>query len=181
MKKILCLLLSVIISVLLFGCTKKQETNPSAPSKPDDVQQETPVKTDITLYFADYDVMYLHPEVRSVEIQDGQLERTILEELFKGPKSNDLQKTVYGSPKVLGVSTKDGVCTINLSSAFADNNTGGSARELFAVFSIVNSLCELDSIQRVKIDIEGNKDYPFGGHFTLIDPFEADTNMIADN
>ncbi|MBQ2940908.1 MAG: GerMN domain-containing protein [Clostridia bacterium] len=127
-------------------------------------------KAEVALYFPDKDVMNLEKEVREIDIR-GSIEKSILHELMKGPESEELNPSLYGNITVISVATKDGLCTIDLSSDFTEYNTGGSTKEYMAIMSIVKSLCELEGIERVKINIEGEENPQFGGHFTLEEPF----------
>lgn len=130
-------------------------------------------KAKVTLYFPDKDVMNLEKEVREIHIR-GSIEKSILSELMKGPESGELNPSLYGNITVISVTTKDGLCTIDFSSEFREHNTGGSTKEYMAIMSIVKSLCEVEGIERVKINIEGEENPQFGGHFTLEEPFSPD-------
>ena len=130
-------------------------------------------KAKVTLYFPDKDVMNLEKEVREIHIR-GSIEKSILSELMKGPESGELNPSLSGNITVISVATKDGLCTIDFSSEFREHNTGGSTKEYMAIMSIVKSLCEVEGIERVKINIEGEENPQFGGHFTLDEPFSPD-------
>lgn len=130
-------------------------------------------KAKVTLYFPDKDVMNLEKEVREIHIR-GSIEKSILSELMKGPESGELNPSLSGNITVISVATKDGLCTIDFSSEFREHNTGGSTKEYMAIMSIVKSLCEVEGIERVKINIEGEENPQFGGHFTLEEPFYPD-------
>ena len=62
----------------------------------------------------------------------------------------------------------------------ATYNTGGTTKETMALYSIVNTLCGIDGIEKVKINIDGNENPDFGGHFDLSEPLEADLSLIND-
>jgi spore germination protein GerM len=47
------------------------------------------------------------------------------------------------------------ICTIDLSSEFIEDHSGGSAGELMTLASIVNTLTEFPSIQKVMILVKG--------------------------
>ena len=130
-------------------------------------------KAKVTLYFPDKDVMNLEKEVREIHIR-GSIEKSILSELMKGPESGELNPSLSGNITVISVATKDGLCTIDFSSECREHNTGGSTKEYMAIMSIVKSLCEVEGIERDKINIEGEENPQFGGHFTLDEPFSPD-------
>lgn len=62
-----------------------------------------------------------------------------------------------------------------MSGDFVVKHTGGSVGEWFTIYSIVNSLTELDNIKKVQFLIEGEKQQDFKGHMDFSKPFEADT------
>lgn len=116
----------------------------------------------VSLYFADENAM-LKKEIRQVKVEEGnKIEKVTVEEIIKGPSSEKLYPTVMGVPKVLDTNVREGVCFVNLSQEFVTANTGGSGNELLAVYSIVNSLCEFDNINKVQFLIEGKSEETFG-------------------
>ncbi|NLY42591.1 MAG: GerMN domain-containing protein [Clostridiaceae bacterium] len=147
--------------------------------KDDAVYSPTKDFTTITLYFADSEGMYLVPEKRQIIIKDNEpVEKYIMQELIKGPKSPGLSATVPPETKVLSIETKEKVCFVNLSSEFKLQHNGGSTGEIMTIYSIVNSLTELESIDKVQFLIEGQKTETFKGHITFNEPFERDPDII---
>jgi len=196
MKKVSLLIVFCVVVLLLTSCfvvTKKidDEKIPvknEPPVEDDKIVSEDVIKPvgdltekiTLTLYFPDSDALYLYPEQREIEVHpDELLAPRVLEELFKGPQNEDLSPSLDGKELVLSVSVGEGLCTVDFKEDFALLNSGGSARETFAIGSIVNSLCELEGIEKVKINIGGNTDAAFGGHFTLEAPFSPQRDLIA--
>jgi len=83
------------------------------------------------------------------------LERFVVEELIAGPsgKVEGLYPTINPETKVVGVTTQDGVCYVNLDSGFLTPVNNVSAED--AIYSIVNSLAELSSVNKVQILVNG--------------------------
>ena len=185
MKK-LALVLAVIVLMLSFvSCDRNQqnddEKNKEHIEKVDDKTQEVPeIKTaTITLYFPDVDALYLHPELREVEIKENAHPASIvLEQLFAGPCDEQLSPSLDGENLVKSVVVENGLCTVDFYDDFKLLNSGGSTKETFAIGSIVNSLCALDDVDKVKININGNTNAEFGGHFTLDAPFTAQNDLV---
>lgn len=119
----------------------------------------------VTLYFSDSDAMYVAAEKREIVLENAaeetsggdSLEKLLFMELMKGPTSKDLHSTIPKGTKLLSIATKNGLCTINLSSEFIDNSPGGTASERMTLDSIVNTLTELDTVQKVQFLIDGKK------------------------
>lgn len=89
-------------------------------------------------------------------------ERFVVEELIAGPsgKIEGLYPTINPEVKVLGVTTQDGVCYVNLDAGFLTvvNNV---SMEL-SIYSIVNSLAELSNVNKVQILVNGEVPASFG-------------------
>ena len=112
------------------------------------------LKKEVLLYFKNSDKEGLGAEIRSVEVTDGvSIEKTVVEALLKGPKSNKLKQCVFG--ELISAETKDGVCFVNFNFSFVEKNFGDGAE--YAIQSVVNSLTELSEVNEVQILIDGKK------------------------
>ncbi len=124
----------------------------------------------ITLYFADESGNMLLEYDKSVEITtDVSLEQLVIESLIAGPMRDGYYKTIPDGTTLKKISIKDGVCYVDLSSEF--NNTLDNCMDTVTIYSVVNSLCELPTINKVQFLINGEKQefyretIPFDGMF----------------
>ncbi|MCX7714601.1 MAG: GerMN domain-containing protein [Clostridia bacterium] len=139
---------------------------------------ESTEMSEITLYFADAQGMYLVPQKRTIKITDKQpIEQYIVNELIKGPSDGSMSPVLSPDTSVISVETKDGICFVNLKANFLEKNSGGTAKESFAVYSIVNSLTELSNVASVQFLIDGKKT-EFFGQFGFSEPFSRNEEMI---
>ncbi|MBQ8541013.1 MAG: GerMN domain-containing protein [Clostridia bacterium] len=135
------------------------------------------VTTTITMYFATSNGINLKAETRNVKTQNTiSIEKTIMTELLKGPSSHELSSVLPAGVKVLNVETKDSVCYVNLSEDFVSKFAGGSG--MLTVYSVVNSLCSLESVQSVQILIEGEKGAEFG-NFVFDEPIYPNMDIVV--
>ena len=144
--------------------------------------QELTQETDalITLYFSESDYAALISETREVTIsQNETTEMKIMKELLKGPEKKNLQRTIPAETKILSVETKDGVCFVNLSQDFISKNSGGISAQTLSVYSIVNSLTELEMVDKVQFLIEGQKVESFID-MIFNEPFVRDEGLIRN-
>lgn len=142
-----------------------------------DISQIINDSFEVKLYFTDSNAMYLVPEKRTIELKEGEnVEKAIVEALFHGPVSKELYPTLPQEVKVLSTETKDGVCFVNLSAEFAAAKKGGTEESL-AVYSIVNTLCELDDVKKVQLLVEGKKFDGFG-HLNLSESLEKNDDLL---
>lgn len=145
----------------------------------DVLSAETTEYAILTLYFANQEETDLAAEERVVEVNSNQTrEKTILEQLIAGPVEKDCRATIPAETKIRDVTTtNDGVCYVNLSEDFVTKHSGGKKPELLTVYSIVNSLCELDYIDRVQFLIEGKKLDEFKGNLQFKTSFTAVSSL----
>lgn len=181
MKKLLIIFTALLCITVICSCKPKDTVtkDPSVPQESTEAEENLITKN-VTFYFPDEDVMYLCPEVIPVTVSRDILVESVVCAVINGPVSKELRPSVSGNVQVLSVSVDDGLCTVDLSKEFSEYNTGGTTKETMAVYSLVNTLCGLDEIQKVKINIDGNESPDFGGHFDLSEPFEADLTLIKN-
>ncbi|RCX16917.1 sporulation and spore germination protein [Anaerobacterium chartisolvens] len=131
-----------------------------------------------TLYFGSENADALVPEEREILVKGGETEEKVLfEELQKGPSGRGLPSPIPEGTRLLSASTEGDTCTIDLSREFIDNHPGGSAGELMTIYSIVNTMTQLDNVKKVRFLIEGEKRDIFI-HSELDAAFERDESMI---
>lgn len=124
-----------------------------------EISAETTGYAILTLYFSNAEGTDLVAEERVVEVNANQTrEKTVLEQLIAGPEEKGSVSTIPIGTKIRDVTTTDdGTCYVNLSEEFILKHTGGEREELLTIYSIVNSLCRLEQIDRVQFLIEGKK------------------------
>ena len=110
----------------------------------------------VKLYFANADGDKLIVAYREKHYSPNtQLARFVVEELIAGPSGQieGLYPVINPETKIINILTKDGICYVNLDSSFLTvvNNVSTEV----AVYSIVNSLVELDNINKVQILVNG--------------------------
>lgn len=83
------------------------------------------------------------------------LEKFVVEELIAGPSGQveGLYPSINPETKIINVMTKDGICYVNLDSSFL--TVANNVSTEVAVYSIVNSLVELSTVNKVQILING--------------------------
>lgn len=124
----------------------------------------------ITLYFANEKGDMLLEYDKAVEISNNvSLEQLVMESLITGPLREGYTPTIPEGTTVKKISIKDGVCYVDLSVEF--NATLNTCLDTITIYSVVNSLCELPTINRVQFLINGEKQefyrntIPFDGMF----------------
>jgi hypothetical protein len=105
--------------------------------------------THLILYFPDNNYKYLVAQERYINIEKS-IEDTILRELLKKFSST---KNI----RILGIAQNAGVLTVNLSSDFAEAMKAYGNKKNIMLYSLVNSLTELNWVKEVKLLVEGRE------------------------
>lgn len=138
------------------------------------------VEKEITLYFADSQAMHVVPEKRTIfvnkDISDGEFFRIVLEELIKGPNTENLYRTIPEGVTVEYVEVEGDLLKVDFSQEMHINHWGGAAGESMTIYSIVNSLTEFENINRVMPTVDGG---PMSiEHMVVEEPLTRDESMI---
>lgn len=117
----------------------------------------------IVVYFTDEKGKMLKESLLKVYIDGTKpLEEVVLEELIEGPleTQEDLRNTINPDTKINRVRSYDGVCYVDFSEEFLSKVPG--VTDDAAVYSVVNTLCELSGVTKVKITVSGTERKYFG-------------------
>ncbi len=135
-------------------------------------------KETIVLYFPAKNGDSLIKERRSIEVQNTlSSEKTVINELMKGPKNENAKSSIPEGTKLIGIETKDNVCFVNFSSDFISRSGTSSLETSLTLFSVVNSLCEIENVKSVQILINGETGLEFG-NYVLDIPYEDNKDIV---
>ena len=104
------------------------------------------------------------------------LEKVVVEQLIAGPMEGNYYPTIPKDTKVMSVTTKDGVCYVNLDTAFTGQ--GYDVLGSVTIYSIVNSLTELTGIGSVQILVNGETSITYKDNISLETPFQKNPEII---
>lgn len=132
---------------------------------------------ELTLYFASENGKHLRKAIRSVEYNSNiSLERVVIENLISGPIGEDLYPTMNPDTRLINVTVKDKICYVNLNADFL-NQTYAILPEL-TVYSLVNSLIELNGVNKVQIAVDGDSNIVFRDVISFSSPFERNLDVL---
>ncbi len=136
-------------------------------------------RAELTLYFTDATGEQLFAEKREVVHNiNTSVEKVILEELLSGPRQPGLEPTLDPGSRLLNISTNENVCYLNFDSGFLNNSL--EVKDYIPIYSIVNSLSELSSVNRVQISINGTQNMKFRDSIELNELFERNLDYIGE-
>lgn len=135
----------------------------------------------LRLYFANEDGTALIATNRTMAYNTNiSLERLVVEQLLSGPGA-DVADVVYPTinpnTKLLGITVRDGVCYVNFDDGFLTQPYNVSTD--VAIYSIVNSLAELNNVNRVQISVNGETGLLYRETISLTTMFERNLDLIT--
>lgn len=137
-------------------------------------------KAVLTLYFANEAGDKLREETREVVYRNtASMERQVVEQLIKGPKEAGNFAVLPGDTKLLTISTRDGICYVNLDASFMTGSV--NTNEVVPIYAIVNSLVELPAVNKVQISINGETSRKYRELVSLDALFERNLDILEES
>lgn len=132
---------------------------------------------EITLYYATGDGSQLKAVTKNVyAAANVSMEKLVLSHLMQNPETGGLQCVIPEGTKLISVATLDGVCLVSFDETFLRYNYQVS--EEVAFYSIINTLCEIDGVNKVQISINGNTGYEFRDKYSLDKLYERNLDCV---
>ncbi|MBR5407538.1 MAG: GerMN domain-containing protein [Lachnospiraceae bacterium] len=131
----------------------------------------------LLLYYANAEGTGLVRTTENVAYNSNiSLEKLVCEHLISGPLAYGAYPVTDPGVHLMAVTTKDGVCYVNLSKEFLVKQ--GNLTDEVVLYSFVNSLTELSNVNKVQFMIDSETEISFGEHSYLNTPFERDLELI---
>ena len=105
--------------------------------------------------------------------------RGSLEELLRGEVPRECDRPLPPGTELLGIGVADGVATVDFSDHLRAGFQGGSDNEQVTIYSIVNTLTSLPTVDSVQILIEGETVSTIGGHHDISGPLTFDDELVV--
>ena len=170
------LALILLALVVLGGC----RLIPPASGTGNDQADPAPVEEPITLilFFGGPNAEGLAREERTVLRTNERTEELVIQELIKGPESEQFYATIPEGTRLLDIQVSEGTAVVDFSGEIQTQHPGGTTGETLTVYSIVNSLTELPGIVFVQILIEGETADSLAGHIEIREPLARNPFVI---
>ncbi len=131
----------------------------------------------LNLYFANKSGDKLKNESCVIEYNANvAVEKVVVERLIAGPTEKGYYPTIPKDTKVVSVTTKDGVCYVNLDTGFTAQ--GYDVLGTVTIYSIVNSLTELQGITGVQILVNGETSISYKDNISLEATFQKNQEIV---
>lgn len=131
------------------------------------------------LYFANEDgTKLIDKTYNGVTSNNTSMEKYVVEQLIKGPSDNSVKRTLSSRVKLLSISTVDGVCYVNFNETFINESEEVSSE--VAIYSVVNSLCDLGYINKVQISVNGDVELNYHESIPLNQLFMRNLDLLEN-
>lgn len=142
-------------------------------------QINSSVKETLTLYFADEGGTTLKKQTREIHYSSNiSLEKLVIEQLIEGPKGRKLKETLPSTTRLINISVVDGICYLNFDSTFR-NGINNELTEDVVLYSIVNSLTSLATVDKVQISINGENEGNLLYNYKLSEMYEFNEKLVS--
>lgn len=131
------------------------------------------------IYYFDVQRRYLIGSKATVELSEpSAAPASVLELLLEPPSGSGLSAPLPSGTRIRSVIVEDGLCTVDLSAEFESRRFYSRRAQLLSLFSVVNTLTELEGIERVEFSVDGDLLIRYGS-FTISEPLVRDTRFIG--
>ncbi len=136
---------------------------------------------DLTLYFANEAGDALIAVNRKKAYNTNiPLDRLVVEQLIAGPGADvegQVFPTINPDTQIVSVRTRDGICYVNLGESFLTQIYNVSAEA--TIYSIVDSLAELNTVNKVQISINGDTSGTYREKYSFSTVFERNLDIVT--
>lgn len=132
---------------------------------------------ELTLYFASSDGTALVTEKVNVRyLNTASVEQVVVEGLIAGPLTKTLNQTISSDTKLNSISVSNGVCYVDFNQKFLEKINEQSFK--INVYSVVNSLARLSSIEKVMITVNGSAVTAVYDDMDIQSPLSANGDIV---
>ena len=121
----------------------------------EDTQTADAESREVILYFTSADNGNLIGEKRDIP-RSASPARSAMEQLIAGPREEDLLPSLPTDTRLLDINSAEGLCTVDLSEELI-NGSHGSEAQLTAIYSIINTMSQFDTVDQVQVLVEGQQ------------------------
>ena len=173
-KKIILLFIILLICIFVIGFfaikyvkNMKEDEIEEEYTPEEEISEEQLRETIVSLYFPDKETNMLKPEARLVNVKEliQSPYNMLVELLIGGPKNEKLTSIIPENTKLISSSLEGECLTLDFSSELLNYNKEDSKQKENLINSIVNTVTELNEVNKVKILINGEVNEDFNDEY----------------
>lgn len=139
--------------------------------------EERPVEVPVALYFPRAAGRGLGLETRILQMTEGEvLAELATLALLAGPENEELSSLIPAGSRLLALKMEDEVCVVDFSEEFLSDVPEDEGSQLLVIYSIVDTLGNLETVGAVRFLVEGETLTHYGS-VVLTEPLEPDFGL----
>ena len=163
-KKIVFIFLIILICILIGGFflvrflnNKEEETMVEEYTPQEEITDKQVRQTIVSLYFLSTENGELNPEARLIDIKEiiNNPYEKLVNLLIEGPKNDKNKKIIPDNTKLIKNYLENDCVVLDFSSDILNYSKENKTNKDIMINSIVNTLTELNEVNKVKILVEG--------------------------
>ncbi|MBS4535841.1 GerMN domain-containing protein [Clostridium sp. D2Q-14] len=179
-KSFFIILLSILLILLIIGCQKYDDFD----NLGENTQIISPYSTendfDVALYYPDLSLSRLVRKDIKIKNITNSIEMEVLQRLIRGINDENIVNLIPRNTKVLSVEVSDQIAYINFSKDIIEKDIT-QEEEALLIYSIVNTMTELDSINSVQILINGERKDIFLNYYNIENPLKYSKLIVKED
>ncbi len=169
MKRLKFFIIASISFLLLTFAFEQVNSQEAVVGKKEILPYPSTFTLEASIYYMNDDAL-LEPEQKKIVVQNNQLVEAIVEALKEAPISKDCHSTISDDVRVLSAKIVRQKLYLNLNRAFVKSPYWRAEYRLLTLYSLINSITQFDTIDRVQLRIEG----------VDLNKYTVDDNYYAD-
>lgn len=134
-------------------------------------------RADFLLYFGNEEGSKLKKyELKNANYGNKTKEEYIVEKLISGPSKDGYTATLNKNVKLRSVSSSNNICYVDFDESFLTERSG--TLDEVTIYSIVNSLCELNDIHEVQITVNKESNVIYHKKISLREPLIRNLDLV---
>lgn len=117
-------------------------------------------------------------KLKNVSYGGKSKEEFIVEQLIKGPEKDKYTRILSKDTELISVATAGNICYVDFGQNFLTEPS--FVPNKLVIYSIVNSLLELDYIHQVQISVEGDSVIEYRNDISLSEPFIRNLDLVSE-
>ncbi len=105
------------------------------------------------------------------------MEKLVMEHLLDGPDEKGMKSAIPPGTELVSIATTDGVCYVNLDEGFL--NQQYEIQEPIVIYSIVDSLSEISTVNKVQISVNGDTSGIYRDSYSLGTLYERNLDFVV--
>ena len=143
--------------------------------------EERPVEKSAVLYFPRAAGRGLGFETRVFQVtEDDVFADVVTRALLSGPQEEELTSVIPEGTQLISAKVEDGVCVLDFSKELLGGMPESAEGQTLLIYSIVNTLGNLESVDAVRFQAEG-EDLTAYGAVELSGPLEPDFGLVGND